>query len=506
MAATMRAPRIQALWLLPWLLVVFLTKFASTSPLKTIPKLAVHHRINLENPSTSTNLNPYNPEDHKTYYYDQTLDHFNYQPQSYATFRQRYVVNEKNWGGSSVAAPIFAYLGEESDLEGDVEAIGFLRDNAARFNALQVYIEHRFYGKSVPFGTRENAMRNATLRGYFNSAQALADYAEVLLYLKKHFSTQNSPVIVLGGSYGGMLATWFRLKYSHIALGAFASSAPVLYFDHITPSNAYYSVVTKDFLDASRSCHNTIKRSWGDIDRAAATSNGLSWLSKKFNTCNPLKDGSELKDYLDTLYCTAAQYDRPPRYPVTVVCDGIDGASQNSDNLDRIFAGIVAFRGYKSCYNLSEFFPSETLQGWRWQTCSEIVLPVGRGDQDTMFQADPFDMKTYSDSCKQDFGVTPRPHWITTYYGGLNIREVLKRFGSNIIFSNGLHDPYSSGGVLENISNSIVALVTQQGSHCLDLMPASQNDPEWLVRQKNEEVEIIHNWILQYYQDLFQSY
>ncbi|TXG49395.1 hypothetical protein EZV62_025270 [Acer yangbiense] len=406
MATTMTAPRIQAPWLLPWLLLIFLTTFASTSPLKTIPKLAVHHRINLENPSTS-NLNPYNPEDHKTYYYDQTLDHFNYQPQSYATFQQRYVVNEKNWGGSRVAAPIFAYLGEESDLEGDVEAIGFLRDNTARFNALQ----HRFYGKSVPFGTRENAMRNATLRGYFNSAQALADYAE----------------------------------------------------------------------DASRSCHNTIKRSWGEIDRAAATSNGLSWLSKKFKTCNPLKDGSELKDYLDTLYCTAAQYDRPPRYPVTVVCDGIDGASQNSDTLDRIFAGI---------------------------TCSEIVLPVGRGEQDTMFQADPFDMKTYSDSCKQDFGVTPRPHWITTYYGGLNIREVLKRFGSNMIFSNGLHDPYSSGGVLENISNSIVALVTQQGSHCLDLMPANQNDPEWLVRQRqrNEEVEIIRNWILQYYQDLFQSY
>ncbi|KAK0592625.1 hypothetical protein LWI29_022443 [Acer saccharum] len=136
MATTITAPRIQA----PWLLLIFLTTFAATSPLKTIPRLAVHHRINLENPSTS-NLNPYNPADHKTYYYDQTLDHFNYQPQSYATFRQRYDVNEKNWGGSRVAAPIFAYLGEESDLEGDVEAIGFLRDNAARFNALQVYIE-----------------------------------------------------------------------------------------------------------------------------------------------------------------------------------------------------------------------------------------------------------------------------------------------------------------------------------------------------------------------------
>ena len=64
-------------------------------------------------------------------------------------------------------------------------------------------MQHRFYGKSVPFGTRENAMRNATLRGYFNSAQAIADYAEILMYVKKQYHAEDSPVIVVGGSYGG---------------------------------------------------------------------------------------------------------------------------------------------------------------------------------------------------------------------------------------------------------------------------------------------------------------
>lgn len=46
-------------------------------------------------------------------------------------------------------------------------------------------------------------MRNASTRGYFNSAQALADYASVILHLKKSLSAHNSPVIVFGGSYGG---------------------------------------------------------------------------------------------------------------------------------------------------------------------------------------------------------------------------------------------------------------------------------------------------------------
>ena len=48
--------------------------------------------------------------------------------------------------------------------------------------------------------------------------------------------------------YGAVLASWFRLKYPHIALGALASSAPVLYFDNIIkPEDGYYAVVTKDF-------------------------------------------------------------------------------------------------------------------------------------------------------------------------------------------------------------------------------------------------------------------
>ena len=44
-----------------------------------------------------------------------------------------------------------------------------------------------------------------------------------------------------------MLAAWFRLKYPHVAIGALASSAPILYFDDIVPSNSYYATVTKDF-------------------------------------------------------------------------------------------------------------------------------------------------------------------------------------------------------------------------------------------------------------------
>lgn len=44
-----------------------------------------------------------------------------------------------------------------------------------------------------------------------------------------------------------VLATWFRLKYPHIAIGALASSAPILYFDNLVSQDAYDSIVTTSF-------------------------------------------------------------------------------------------------------------------------------------------------------------------------------------------------------------------------------------------------------------------
>ncbi|KAL5763900.1 hypothetical protein ACOSQ2_016494 [Xanthoceras sorbifolium] len=489
-----------------FMMIIFSNSASTATRFNNIPRLSPVERTTLQEeedePAGILSGIHNNSDDFKTFYYNQTLDHFNYRPESYSTFRQRYVINFKYWGGANTSSPIFAYLGAEAPLDGDIPAIGFLSDNAIRFNALLVYIEHRYYGKSIPFGSREEALKNASTLGYFNSAQAVADYAEILMYVKKLYQAQDSPVIVVGGSYGGMLASWFRLKYPHVALGALASSAPILYFNDITPQDGYYSIVTKDFREASETCYRTIRDSWSEIDKVASEPDGLFTLSKKFRTCNPLKSTSQLKNSLKLMYAGAAQYNRPPRYPVTVVCGGIDGEAFGSDILSKIFAGVVAYRGNRSCYINALTNISETTAGWSWQTCSEMVIPIGI-ENNTMFQRDPFVPSEFFAECSTYYGVSPRPHWVTTYYGGHDIKLILQRFGSNIIFSNGLRDPYSSGGVLENISDSIVAVHTVNGSHCLDILGANKSsDPDWLVKQREIEVEIIEGWILKYYVDL----
>ncbi|GLT80826.1 hypothetical protein SLA2020_522420 [Shorea laevis] len=465
-----------------------------------IPRLGAFRRSYHEPKLTSAFV----PHDFQTLFYSQRLDHFNYKPEGYTTFQQRYVINSKYWGGANSSAPIFAYLGEESDLDIDLPLVGFLTDNASRFKALLVHIEHRFYGKSIPFGySKEAAMKNANLRGYFTSVQAIADYADILIHIKKTLSAMNSPVIVIGGSYGGMLAAWFRLKYPHIALGALASSAPILYFDDIAPQAGYYSIVTKDFKETSESCYETIRKSWSEIDKVASKPNGLSVLSKKFKTCRKLKRSLDLKDYLDSIYSEVTQYDEPSSYPLSTLCRAIDGAAIVTDILGRIFAGVVAHKPKRTCYDMDEYnHPTDQNLGWRWQVCSEMVMPIGHGKDDSMFPPAPFNLNTFTKACKSLFGVQPQPHWITTYYGGYDLKLILHRFGSNIIFSNGLRDPYSSGGVLENISDSVVAIYTVNGSHCLDILPAKESDPEWLMLQRKNEVETIEGWISKYYSDL----
>lgn len=73
------------------------------------------------------------------------------------------------------------------------------------FAYLLTSLQHRFYGESKPFGKKQQ--KSAETLGYLNSQQALADYAILIRSLKQNLSSEASPVIVFGGSYGGSKLT-----------------------------------------------------------------------------------------------------------------------------------------------------------------------------------------------------------------------------------------------------------------------------------------------------------
>jgi lysosomal Pro-X carboxypeptidase len=117
-------------------------------------------------------------------------------------------------------------------------------DIAPIFNAMVVFAEHRYYGQSLPYGNASYSKPEYSkyyliskikfpsaffLARYLTSGQALADYAYLLDSIRSSIKgAEQSATIVFGGSYGGMLAAYFRMKYPHIVAGAHAASAPIL--------------------------------------------------------------------------------------------------------------------------------------------------------------------------------------------------------------------------------------------------------------------------------------
>jgi len=41
----------------------------------------------------------------------------------------------------------------------------------------------------------------------------MMDYVELIKFIREKYDAQDKAVITFGGSYGGMLAGWLRMKY-----------------------------------------------------------------------------------------------------------------------------------------------------------------------------------------------------------------------------------------------------------------------------------------------------
>lgn len=93
------------------------------------------------------------------------------------------------------------------------------------------------------------------------------DYVELIKEIRYLYGATDKPVIVFGGSYGGMLASWLRMKYPATFQGAYASSAPILYFkDAGFPEAAFGDIITADFKNAETNCPNKIKEGFNILE------------------------------------------------------------------------------------------------------------------------------------------------------------------------------------------------------------------------------------------------
>lgn len=94
-------------------------------------------------------------------------------------------------------------------------------------------------------------------------------------------------------------------------------------------------------------------------------------LSKRFKTCEKLNGSDELKYYLDHVFTSAAQYNNPHEKPVRGICAAIDEAARkNSDVIEQVVAGVIAFMGERDCYDVFESgHPDNPIDPFTWQAC-----------------------------------------------------------------------------------------------------------------------------------------
>ncbi|XP_015332845.1 lysosomal Pro-X carboxypeptidase isoform X1 [Marmota marmota marmota] len=447
-------------------------------------------------------------KNYSVFYFQQKVDHFGFS--NMKTFKQRYLLADKHWdkdGGS-----ILFYTGNEGDIVWFCNNTGFMWDMAEELKAMLVFAEHRYYGESLPFGN--NSFQDGRHLNFLTSEQALADFAELIKHLKRTIpGAEDQPVIAIGGSYGGMLAAWFRMKYPHIVVGALAASAPIWQFEDFVPCDMFMKIVTTDFKKSGSNCSVTILRSWDAINRLSSTGSGLQWLAQTLHLCSPLtfEDIPNLKEWIMETWVNLAMVNYPyasnflqplPAWPIKVVCQYLINPSvPDSMLIQNIFQALNVYYNYSGqakCLNISETATKNLGSlGWSYQACTEMVMPFCTSGIDDMFEPHQWNLKKYSDECFKQWGVRPRPSWIITMYGGKNIKS-----HSNIIFSNGDLDPWSGGGVTKDITDTLVAVTIKEGAHHLDLRANNALDPTSVLLARALEIEHMKRWIKDFHDNV----
>jgi len=94
----------------------------------------------------------------------------------------RYLVDSRHYNASQ--GPILFYTGNEGGIWAFYNNSGFITDNLAKkYGALVVFAEHRYYGKSWPFGTEAESMKEGNTK-FLTVPQVLRDFVGLIRMLK----------------------------------------------------------------------------------------------------------------------------------------------------------------------------------------------------------------------------------------------------------------------------------------------------------------------------------
>ena len=248
-----------------------------------------------------------NPQE---FFFYTKLDHFDADGKS-SSFKMRYLVDDTYWDPET--GPILFYAGNEGDIYSFYDNVGFMTETIAQeTKGLLVFGEHRYFGVSYPYDPSEAFTPEHNI--YLTVEQVMVDYVELIKYVRTEYEMEDKACVVFGGSYGGMLAGWLRIKFPNTFQGALAASAPSLYFKNApsAPEFAYAEIATQDFRTQLDKSPELIKESFTLMMNS--TSDKWGEMSEIFNTCTPISNSSDVL-HLYQHYSNGYQYMAMTDYP-----------------------------------------------------------------------------------------------------------------------------------------------------------------------------------------------
>eukprot|EP00045_Choanoeca_perplexa_P002500 m.24752 g.24752 ORF g.24752 m.24752 type:complete len:475 (-) comp11551_c0_seq1:59-1483(-) len=437
--------------------------------------------------------------------YTSLVDNFIYiEPR--ATFQQKYYVFNTSDCNLSTSSrdTLLVYTGNEGPIEGFMANSQFLESLAASLDADLVFIEHRYYGTSQPLDT--------IYYEHLSSAQALADFASIITNL------QATPkfVVASGGSYGGMLATWLRLKYPSVVNAVYAASAPLQggslqqYTSDPELTTQLYQVVA-DAMPVP--CQAASKQAFSNAIATLITPQGMVEAQALFGICNHSKAENLVAALQASIIQLAtSNYPYPtnfslplPAYPLNASCAQLL-AAKDQPALEQLHAFVkLAWpkRPEDNCLMLrvkpEAYLPGFIQGAWTYERCSEIVLPTSISDDNPAFVGcsdwphNCYNPKAINSYCDYFLQTTMVPNALDLQYGSYAHQLAAL---TNVVFTNGDLDPWSYGGVKLNTSSLTHPSYWMRGAaHHLDLRLPSREDPPDVVATRQAVVATLQRWL-----------
>jgi len=416
--------------------------------------------------------------------FDQKLDHAN--ASDTRTFKQRYWTDNSNAQGND--SPVIFVLCGEAECGGAAEFTGAIGDHAKKIHANLITLEHRYYGKTQPF----DKMTTENLK-YLTTENALEDAAafETFAVSQLHFTGK---WVVVGGSYPGSLAAYYRLKYPNLVVGALASSGPVLAKSNFEDYDHHV------FQVAGSDCAAQIKTVVAQIEGLLNDPVALLAVKKLFQA-------DTLTDNVDFLYLVADMGGLAVQYGY-------------KDQFCKLIAGPNPIDGYAT-------FTKQIFQSWGMTALSDSVAgavdtdtslyTTGVGNRQWFYQScteygyfqnayhipaesarsQMINPAYHQNACKRMFGIeTP----VDTSTVNKNFYEpLLNESTSRILFTNGSNDPWSLLSITVpngNATNPNTTVYLVDGaSHCDDLRPATPTDSTSLQGARALFDELLGQWL-----------